>query len=185
MKKILCIGILLGIIVLAGCNDVSTYDDNEVAATVNGHEITIGDLRFLYPDDTALDYLDSVIVTELIKQEVQEMNLDISPHVMVKENQDDFEILPSENTKDDGSKQVRKYAIAQANKLDMTPEEFQKQYAKKIIEQNTYINTYLEEKLGEGDINDVKWMEEFGEEYTNLVEKLVEENGKEIEVLID
>jgi len=185
LKKILFIVLLLGTIVLAGCSDVSTYDDNEVAATVDGHEITIGDLRFLYSDETALDYLDSVIVTELIKQEVQEMNLDISPHLIAKENQGDFEKLPPENTKDEGSKQVRKYAIAQAKKLGMTPEEFQQQYAKKLNQQNANINTYLEEKLGGGDINDPKWMEEFGEEYNNLVEELVEENEKEIEVLID
>ncbi|MGB6407536.1 MAG: hypothetical protein WBF39_08670 [Planococcus donghaensis] len=185
MKKILFIVLLLGTIGLAGCSDVSTYGDNEVAATVGSQEITIGDLRFLYSDETALDYLDSVIVTELIKQEVQEMNLDISPHLMAEENQDDFEKLPPENTEDEGSKQVRKYAIAQAKKLGMTPEEFQQQYAKKLNQQNAYINTYLEEKLGGGDINDPKWSEEFVEEYNDLVEKLVEENKAEIEVLLD
>ncbi|EGA88779.1 hypothetical protein GPDM_13026 [Planococcus donghaensis MPA1U2] len=176
---------MLGATILASCNGISTYEDNEVAAIVNNHEITIGDLRFLYPDDKALDYLDSVIVTELIKQEVQEMNLDISPHLMAEESQDDFEKLPPENTKDEGSKQVRKYAIAQAKKLDMTPEEFQQQYAKKLNQQSAYINTYLEEKLGGGNINDPKWIEKFGEEYNDLIEKLVEENEKEIEVLID
>ncbi|WP_239457181.1 hypothetical protein [Planococcus versutus] len=78
MKKVLCIGIFLGTTVLTSCSGLSTYEDHEVAAIVNNHEITIGDLRFLYPDDSALDYLDSAIQVELIKQEVREMDLDIS-----------------------------------------------------------------------------------------------------------
>lgn len=169
---------------LTSCSGISTYEDDEVAAIVNNHEITIGDLRFLYPDDAALNYLDSAIQVELIKQEVQEMDLDISAQLTGEKNHDDFEKLPPENTKDDGSKQVRAYAIAQAKKLDMSPEEFQTQYAKKINEQNAYINAYLEEKLGSGDISNLEWMEEFGEDYMSLVEKLVEKNENDITVFM-
>ncbi|ANU09736.1 hypothetical protein A1A1_18915 [Planococcus antarcticus DSM 14505] len=185
MKRILLVGILFGTIVLAGCSGISKYDDNEAAAIVKGQEITVGDLRFLYPDDTALDYLDSAIGVELIKQEVKEMNLDVSTNLSDEKNRDEFEKLPLENTKDEGGKQIRKYAIVQAKKLDMTPEDFQKEYAKKINEQNAYINAYLEEKLGGGDVNDSKWMDEFGEEYHKLLEKLIDENKDEIKVLID
>lgn len=177
--------VLLGATILASCSSLSTYEDDEVAAIVNNHEITIGDLRFLYPDDSALDYLNSAIEVELIKQEVQEMNLDISPHLTGEKNLDEFEKLPPENTEDEGGKQVRAYAIAQAKKLDMSPEEFQKQYGKKINEQNAYINTYLEEKLGRGNINDMTWMEEFGEDYRQLVENLVKKNNNDIKVLIN
>lgn len=185
LKSLLYKGILLGTIVLAGCNSISKYDDNEAAAIVKGQEITVGDLRFLYPDDTALDYLESAIEVELIKQEVKELDLDISNNLNGEKNRDEFEKLPPKNTKDEGGKQIRKYAEAQAKKLDMTPEEFQREYAKRINERNAYINTFLEDKLGEADINDEKWIEEFGEEYRNLLEKLVDENENEIEVLIN
>lgn len=70
---------------MAGCNSVSKCDDNEAAAIVKGQEITIGDLRFLYPDDTALDYIDWAIEVELVKQEVEEMDLDISDNLSDEE----------------------------------------------------------------------------------------------------
>jgi len=113
------------------------------------------------------------------------MDLDISSNLMGEKNRDEFEKLPPKNTKDQGGKQIRKYAESQAKKLNMTPEDFQREYAKRINEQNAYINTYLEAKLGEGDINDGKWSDEFGEEYLNLLEKLMAENEDKIEVLID
>ncbi|PIC89348.1 hypothetical protein CSV71_10530 [Sporosarcina sp. P21c] len=185
MKRFLYKGVLLGILVLAGCGSISKYDDKEIVAIVKGQEITIGELRFLYPDDTALDYLDSVIEVELVKQEVKEMGLDISGNLSNERKRNEFEKLPPENTKDEGGKQIRKYAKAQAEKLGMTPEDFQKEYAKKINERNAYLNAYLEEKLGKADINDEKWVEKFGEEYLHLIKKLVDENESEIEVLID
>ncbi|WP_269053418.1 hypothetical protein [Sporosarcina sp. G11-34] len=185
LKSLLYKGILLGTIVLAGCSGISKYDDNEAAAIVNGQEITVGDLRFLYPDDTALDYLNWAIEAELVKQAVTEMDLDISTNLIGEKKREEFEKLPPKSTKDQGGKKIRKYAESQAKKLDMTPEDFQREYAKKIIEQNAYINTYLEAKLGEADINDGKWIDEFGEEYLDLLEKLMVENEDKIEVLID
>jgi hypothetical protein len=86
LKSLLYKGILLGTIVLAGCSGISKYDDNEAAAIVKGQEVTVGDLRFLYPDDTALDYLDSAIEVELVKQEVKEMGLDISTNLSDEKN---------------------------------------------------------------------------------------------------
>ncbi len=183
MSKIFQFTILIVFIFLAGCNGISNYDDNEVAAIVKGQEITVGDLRFLYPDDTALDYLEWAINVELVKQEVKDMNLDVSDNL---EGADDwFRELPPKNTKDEGGKQIRKFAESQAKKLDMKPEEFQRDYAKRIDEQNAYITTYLEEKLGEAELNDEKWAEESHEKVDYLLEELVEENEEEIEVLID
>ncbi len=78
MLKVLQFSVLILLIFMAGCSSVSKYDDNKAAAIVKGQEITIGDLRFLYPDDTALDYLDWAIRVELVKQRVKEMDLDIS-----------------------------------------------------------------------------------------------------------
>lgn len=68
ISKVLQVSFLILFIFCAGCSSVSTHDDNEAAAIVKGQEITIGDLRFLYPDDTALDYLDWLIKVELVKQ---------------------------------------------------------------------------------------------------------------------
>ncbi|TMN23047.1 hypothetical protein [Lentibacillus cibarius] len=188
MLKVVQLSILIPFIFMVGCSGLSKYDDNEAAAIVKGQEITVGDLRFLYPDDTALDYLESAIEVELVKQEVKEMDLDISSNLSDEKNRNEFKKLPPKNTKkDEGGKQIRKFAKAQAKKLDMTPEDFQREYANKINERNAYINTYLEEKLGdaEADVNDENWIEEFGEEYHNLLEKLVDENEDEIEILID
>lgn len=182
VSKILQFSALIVFLFLAGCNSISTYDDNEAAALVKGREITIGDLRYIYPDDTALDYLEGAIEVELVKQEVKEMGLDISDKLSDADNW--LEELPPKNTKDAGGKQIRRFAESQAKKLNMKPEQFQREYAKIINEQNAYMNTYLEEMLGEGNLNDEKWLDEFGEEVTRLLAKLVEENKDEIEVLI-
>ncbi|SFE29547.1 hypothetical protein SAMN05216238_11250 [Lentibacillus persicus] len=186
MLKVVQLSLLILFIFMVGCSAISKYDDNE-AAIVKGQEITVGDLRFLYPDDTALDYLDSAIEVELVKQEVKEMDLDISDNLSEEKDGDWFGELPPPNAKDEGGKQIRKFAESQAKKLDMKPEDFQREYAKRINERNTYINTYLEKKLGdtEANINDENWIEKFGEDYHNLLEKLVDGNEDEIEVLID
>lgn len=185
MSKVLQVSVLILFIFCAGCSSVSTHDDNEAAAIVKGQEITIGDLRFLYPDDTALDYLDWAIKVELVKQEVEEMDVDVSGNLSGKEGGDWFEKLPPKNTKDEGGKQIRKFAESQAKKFNMKPEEFQQEYAKKINEQNAYMVTYLEEKLGEANFDDEKEMEEFNQKGDDLLEDLVKENEYEIEVLIE
>ncbi|MGM8211874.1 hypothetical protein ACLIBH_03660 [Virgibacillus sp. W0430] len=178
MSKVFRFSVLILLVFLAACNSISKYEDSEVIAIVKGHKITVGDLRFLYPDDTALDYLDGVIQIELVKHEVEEMKLDISD----KENDTSasFEELPPKNTTDADEKQIRTYAESQAKKLGIKPEQFQREYARKINEQNAYLKTYLEEKLGEGNFSNAKWMVEFDE----LLEELVKENEAEIEVLI-
>jgi|SRR5690625_4112091 len=184
MSKILQFSVLIFFILIAGCSSISKYDDNEAAAIVKGQEITIGDLRFLYPDDTALDYTDWAIQVELVKQKVKDMDLDISDKLCDERDDCWFEELPPKNTKDEGGKQIRKFAESQAKKLDMEPEEFQQEYAEKIDEQNAYMATYLEERLGKAEFDDEKGMEEFNEKAEYLLEELVEENEDEIEVLI-
>ncbi len=67
----------------------------------------------------------------------------------------------------------------------MKPEEFQREYAKKIEKQNAYLVTYFEKKLGVSEFDDEKGMEEFNKEYDHLLEELVEDNEDEIEVLIE
>ncbi|MUV38952.1 hypothetical protein JNUCC1_02824 [Lentibacillus sp. JNUCC-1] len=187
MLKSVQLSVLILFILMAGCSGISKYDDKETAAVVKDQEITVGDLRFLYPDDTALDYLDWAIEVELVKQEVKEMGLDISNNLPDEKTFAEFEALPPENTKEANEKQIREYAEAQAKKLDMTPEEFHREYVKRLFEQSAYINTYLQEKLddAEADINDVNWIDEHVEEYDDLMKKLMDEIEDEIDVLID
>lgn len=170
-------------ILMVGCSEVSGYDDTDVAATVRGNEITVGDLRFLYPDDTALDYLEGAISVELVKQEVKDMSLDISDNL--SDNDDWFMELPPKNTNDEDGKQIRKFAESQAKKLDMEPEEYQRAYAKIIDEQNAYMVTYLEEKLGTEAFDGEKEMGAHNEKTINLLDELAEEYEDEIEVLIE
>lgn len=164
---------------------MSNYDDNEVAAVVKGQEITIGDLRFLYPDDTALDYLDWAIKVELVKQKVDDMRLDISIYLNNESDDGWFAELPPQDTENEGGKAIRKFAESQAKKLDMKAETFQREYAKRINKQNAYMVTYLEEELGEAEFDTEKGMEDFNEKGNNLLEVLVEDNKDEIKVFIE
>ncbi|ARD48650.1 hypothetical protein [Sporosarcina sp. P33] len=170
--------LFLLIFLLSGCSGIAKYDDHEPAAIVKGQEITIGDLRFLYPDETALDYLDGTIKLELVKQEVQEMGLDITGNL--ETDQDWFAELPPKNTEDEGGRQIRNFAESQAKKLNMDPEEYQKEYARRINELNANLITFLEEKLDGYQFGD----EKMNEEAKQLLEKLAEENKEEIKVLI-
>ncbi|PID20097.1 hypothetical protein CSV61_16520 [Sporosarcina sp. P3] len=172
-----CSFILL-IFLLSGCSGISKYDDQEPAAIVKGQEITIGDLRFLYPDETALDYLDGTIKLELVKQKVQEMGLDITGNL--ETDPDWFAELPPKNTKDEGGRQIRDFAESQAKKLHMDPEEYQKEYARRINELNAHLITFLEEELDGYQFGD----EKMNEEANQILEELVEENKEEINVLI-
>src|SRR5690625_2875923 len=102
MLKTTQLVVLLFFIFLTVCSSISKYDDNETVAIVRGQEIKIGDLRFLYPDDTALDYLEWAIKVELVIQEVEKIDVDISG----EKGEDWFEQLPPKDTKDVGGKQI-------------------------------------------------------------------------------
>ncbi|HLS06459.1 MAG TPA: hypothetical protein VK079_00805 [Bacillota bacterium] len=185
MLKRLQISILIFLILLIGCSQIATYDDHEVVAIVKDEKITVDDMRFLYPDDTAFDYLNWMIKVELIKQEVEAMGIDLSEQINDEVSNDWFAELPPKHTKDEGGKQIRQFAESQAKKLNMNPEQYQREYAKKIIEQNVYVVTYLEEMLGEAAFDDKEDMELFNEKGHNLLEQLVEEHAAEIERLIE
>lgn len=171
-------------LLLVGCNS-TPYKDEEVAAVVNGEEITVGELRFLYPDDRILDYLEWMVTVELIKQEVEEMELPIEEAIRINSEDDAFAQLPPKDTADEGGKQIRKYAQSQARKLKITPEQFQKEYAQKISEQNTYVIAYFEAMLGEVDYEDEQEFLEFNEKADVLLEQLRSENEANVEILIN
>jgi len=181
MLKLVRLSSLILFIFIVGCSGIAKYDDDEIVAKVKGEEITVGELRLLYPDDEALDYLEGYVHVVLVKQRIKEMELDITKHL---EKYDGFQKLPPKNTKDKDEKQIYKFAQEQAKKLNMTPEEFQKEYGKKIIEQNAYLNTYLEEKLVEEGTFDEHEEDLIGN-YYHYVDQLVEENRDQIEVFIE
>ncbi|PID23268.1 hypothetical protein CSV61_02140, partial [Sporosarcina sp. P3] len=60
------------------------------------------------------------------------------------------------------------------------PEEYQKEYARRINELNAHLITFLEEELDGYQFGD----EKMNEEANQLLEELVEENKEEITVLI-
>src|SRR5690625_3127455 len=113
MLKIVRIAIIMSFVLLVSCRPLSSYDNHEIVALVNDEEITVGDLRLLYADQEALKYIDSLIITELVRQEVAKM--DIDPKLIEKEIEAGkfFEKLPPKDTEDEDSKQVRQFAIAQ------------------------------------------------------------------------
>lgn len=184
MSKIVQFSVLIFFIFIVRCSGMSKYNDNEIAAMVKGQEITIGDLRFLYPDDTALNYLNWAIKVELVKQKVEEMDLDVSDYLSDERDGGWFGELPPKDTNDEGGKQIRKFATSQAKKLNMKPEEFQREYAKKIEEQNAYLATYLAKELGVEKFDLDQDMVTFYEEVDYLLEELVAENKGEIKVLM-
>ncbi|WP_233204438.1 hypothetical protein [Sporosarcina sp. P17b] len=184
MKSIKFCFVMLVLILLSGCSGIAKYDHDDPAAIVNGQEITVGDLRFFFPDKTALNYLDGAIRVELVKQEVKKMDLDISGHL---ETDDDvFAVLPPEGTEDPNGKQIREFAESQAKKFDMDPKEFQREYTRRLNEQNAYMLTYLEEKIGpyHFDNDNDDGITDYNEESNQLLEELAEQNKEGIEVLI-
>lgn len=166
MAKLLPFSILIIFIFLVGCSETLNYEDEDVAAVIKGKEITIGELRFLYPDDQVLDAIDWAVKTELVKQETKNMNLDVS-----KENNEKiFATLPPENTVSEPEKSIREFAESQADKLGMQPETYQKEYVEKINEQNGYMVAYAQEMLG--DLEDSQDETKYIEEGLDLLQRL-------------
>ena len=182
LKKIAFTFVLFLLLILSGCSGIAKYDNDEPAAIVNGEVITVGDLRLLFPDETALSYLDGAIQGELAKQEVKKMGIDISKHL--DEEDDWFSTLPPEDADDENARNIRDFAKSQAKKLNMTPEEFQREYARKLREQNAYVLTYLEKKLGPYQYDSENSTADYNEEANRLLEELAEQHKDEIEVLI-
>lgn len=69
--------------------------------------------------------------------------------------------------------------------MKMEPEEFQREYAKRIAKQNNYLVAYFEQKLGEIDFYNEEELEEFNVKGDKLLEDLVKEHEDDIEVFIE
>ncbi|WP_042221384.1 hypothetical protein [Oceanobacillus manasiensis] len=183
MKRLFRYTCLACIIFLFGCSDnsLSDYDNDDIVAIVRGEEITVGDLRFLYPDDKALENLPGTVKAKLAEQEVKRMNLDISHEL--QEIQDTKKVMgnyPPEEDDSEIANGTREFADAQSAKFGMTPEEYYEKYFEKSQEMSIYVIAFIEEILGEPDGS--------GEEYTKkanaLLDDLVDDNEDEIRILI-
>ena len=165
-------------VVLLGCQQtksltVSDYSSDDTAAVVRGEEITIGDLRFLYPDDKALANLDGMVKLKLIEQEAEKMNLDIS-----EEQEIHKEMLESIIDSDEDS-DMRDFIDSQAEKLDMSASEYAEQYADVRSKLDASLDAYIQEINGDADPD-----ENDDEMINQALEQLVKDHEEEIDIRI-
>jgi len=105
---------------------IKDFNDNDIAAIVKVEEITIGELRFLYPDEEVLQNIEGTVKIELIMQEAKRMNLDISDD---KDLQTETMLsLPLRDKEDPFGKSMIEFIETQAQKLGMEPKEYYKKY---------------------------------------------------------
>ena len=187
MKRFARVMFLSCLMFLAGCNSISKYEDDDVAAIVRGEEITVGELRFLFEDDKVLDNLDGTIKAKLVEQEVKRMNLDVSEKLQEIQSSIDSigELYPAEEDNSEIAKDARKFYESQAKKLGMEPKEFFVQHYEATNEISAYMLAYIEEVLGEPKADDEDFdVEEFNKEINTVLDKLMKDHGDEIEKFI-
>lgn len=163
---------------LVGCSDSTKYNDEDIVAIVRGEEITIGELRFLYPDEELLNIIDGAIKAKLVIQEAKKMNLDVSAQVI--ERIAALSKYPSDDTDMEIANTIREFVEPQDKKLGLAPEEYYKKYIEITSETSAYINTYIQDVLGDP-IDDI---ENFDERANDHLNELVRKNQDEITVLI-
>ncbi|MGG0667341.1 hypothetical protein [Sporosarcina koreensis] len=186
MKRFARVMFLSCLMFLAGCNSISKYEDDDVAAIVRGEEITVGELRFLYADDQVLDNLDGMIKATLAVQEAKRLNLDVSDKLQeIQETKSSAVELYPKDDDSEMAKELRQFPESQAKKLNMNPEEYIVKHYEIMNEISAYMVAYIEEKLGQSfesvEVDDV---EEFDKKINQLLDKLVDDHKDEIEKFI-
>lgn len=177
MERIISFSLVCCFILLVGCQETTKYDDKDVAAIIRGEELTVGELRFLYPDDQILDNLEGTIKGKLAMQEAKAMQLDIpkEPNVNVQD------VYPAEDSDSEIANGTRDFAEAQAKKFNMEPDEYFEEYLKRTQEMSHYVMAYISEMIGELEDNP----EEYTELGNQLLDDLYEKNLDEIEILME
>lgn len=161
------------LVVTAGCTNTLDYNDDAIVAIVKGDEITIGELRFLYPDENVLEMIEGSVKAELVIQEAKLMNLEVSEEIN-RVN----EMMMGRPLED-----MSEFAEAQAVKLGMDSEEYYKKYVEITTKQIVYMQAYVEDLLGQpGNTEDE--IEEYNEKANDLLNELVQNNLDDIEILI-
>lgn len=178
MKKIFSYIFLICLLLLVGCNELSKYDDEDVAAIIRGEELTIGELRFLYPDDKVLENLDGTIKAKLVKQEVKAMNIDVSKELQeIEEKKSEVDIYSSKEVDTETANGMREFSESQSAKFEMEPEKYHEEYLEMTQETTVYLVSYIEAMIGDG-MDDP-------ETENQLLNDLVEDNKAEIQIFIE
>lgn len=172
---------LVLVLMIAGCSSTLPYDDDDVAAIVRGEKITIWDLRFLYPDDRVLDQIESSIKATLVVQEAKNMNVDVTEDI--EQTLLGMGSYPEEDDDTTMAESIREFAEPQANKLGMDPKEYYEQYIEVTTETVAYMNKYVQELLGEPDL-DGEDIEEYNELANKMIDELVTLHADDIEIFI-
>lgn len=186
-RTCLCIIALFVSISLMGCDSnvqssIKDYNDDDIAAIVKGKEITIGELRFLYPDEKVLENINGTVKAELVMQEAQKMHLDVSDNL--NQTNKTMLTLPQKDTNDPTEKSNREFVDSQAQKFGMEPEEYYKKYLETTSEQIAYINAYTQIMLGKPEVDNEDGIQEYNNKANDLLNELVREYENEIDILI-
>lgn len=179
MKKMYPVIMTMCIIFIIGCSDISKYNGDDVVAVVRGEEMTIGQLRFLYPDDKVLEMVEGEVKATLLYQEAKKTDV----HVDVDELTGIMEGYPSNSDDSQWAKSTRKFAEKQAKKLGMEPEDYYKQYVAITAEKSSYINAYIIEKLAISSEDEID-EESIDERANEFINDLVLKYEDEIEIRI-
>lgn len=174
------------LISLAGCqgsgkHNLSDYDDEDIAAIVNGQEITIGDLRFMYEDEKVIGNIEGAVKLELMLQEAKEMKVDVSMDIAAQ--QEMLLHLP-QHENDSFRESIQVFITSQAKKLGLNAEDYYSKYVERRSEQIAYINAYVRETFGEPDTFDEESLREFDKKNNAYLNELLEKHKDQIEILI-
>lgn len=187
MKRLASVMFLVCLMILAGCNSISKYEDDDVAAIVRGEEITVGELRFLYEDDKVLENLDGVIKAKLAVQEAKRLNLDVSDKLQeIQETKSSvLELYPPKDDDSETAKERRQFPESQAKKLGMDLDEYLLKHYETMSETSVYMIAYIEEMLGQTfESVEADEVEEFDKKINQLLDTLVDDHKNEIEKFI-
>jgi len=179
-KRVDCM-LLICLFILSGCMNLAGYKDEDVAAIVRGEEISVGYLRFLYPDVAITEMIDGAVKAKLAEQEVKKMNIDISDKV--KEVEESYGKYPQDELYSEGAQSIRAFADPQARKLGMDPKEYYEKYIETSAEMVVYVNAYISEILDELE-DDEYGIEEYNHHANELLDDLAEQNKDAIEIRI-
>lgn len=163
-------------------SSIKDYNDDDIAAIVKDKEITIGELRFLYPDEKVIENIKGTVKAELVMQEAKKMHLDVSD--ILNETNKTALTLPSKDTNDPTEKSNLEFVDSQAQKFGMEPEEYYKKYVETTAEQIAYINAYTQKILGKPEVDNEDGIQEYNNKANDLLNELVKEYEIEIEILI-
>lgn len=188
LRQLFLLTTFFSLFLIVGCqlagqtsNTLSNYKDDDIVAIVKGKEITINDLRFLYPDEKVLDNVDGYIKQELVLQEAKKMNIDVSEEIDMQK-----EILMAVITDENNSfgQEMYQFIKSQANKLGLTVDDYLIKYVDITTEQNAYVSAYVLQKFNAPETNDIDEMNEYDERINEYLDELMKENEDDIEVLI-